>query len=109
MNYPQGSLKKKAKRNLVDFKKSKYELMHLGWNSPTQQYRLGTDWIESCFLERNLGVLMDINLNMSQHVLRAEKANSILRCISKSLTSKLKDMFYETAAGVLYPILGCLE
>lgn len=39
-----------------------------------QQYRLGADWIESCFLEINLGVLVDTNLNMSQQcVLGAEK------------------------------------
>lgn len=75
-----------------------------------QQYRLGADWIERCFLEINLGVLVGINLNMSQQcVLGAEKANSILGLVSKSLASKLKDVICETAAGVLYPILGCPE
>lgn len=107
MDYPQCSPKKRAERNFVKFKKSKCELLHLGWNNPVQHYRLGADWIERCFLEINLGVLVDINLNMSQQcVLGAQKANSVSGCVSKSLASKLNGVICETAAGVLYPILG---
>jgi len=66
----------------MKFKKSKYELLQLGWNNPMQQYRLGADWTESCFLGISLGVLVDINLDMSQQsVLEVEKANNILGCL----------------------------
>lgn len=53
---------------------------------------------------------MDINLDPSQQcVPEAEEGNSMLSCVSKGLARKLKDVICETAARVLYTIMGCPE
>lgn len=47
------------------FNKGTCEVLHLGWNNPMQQERLGTEWIESSFEAKDLEILAD-KLNMGQ-------------------------------------------
>lgn len=66
----------------MTYKKLKYEVLHLGRNNPGYQYRLGTDLFESIVGKRDLGVLVDSKVTMSQScALTAKKANCILWCI----------------------------
>jgi len=54
-----------AEANCMRFNKAKCQVLHLGHNNPMQRYRPGEEWLERCPAEKNLGVLVNRQLNTS--------------------------------------------
>ncbi|GAB0184934.1 hypothetical protein GRJ2_000958700 [Grus japonensis] len=55
-----------ANKNLMKFNKDKCKVLHLGKHNPGLQHRMGSTCLESSSVERDLGVLVDIKLSMSE-------------------------------------------
>jgi len=72
------------------------------------QYVLRNDCLESSLAEKDLGVLLDTKLNISQRfALAAKKVNSILGCIRRSVANRLREVILPLYSALVRPHLEC--
>ena len=91
--------------NRMKFNKAKCKVLHVGQGNPKHKYRLGGEWIERR-PEEDFKGLVDQKLNMIwQCVLADKKANCILGCIKRNMTSRSRELILPLYSTLVRPHL----
>ena len=83
----------------------------MGQGSPRYLYKLGEDLLESNPAEKELGILIDKKLDVSQKcALAALKANCVLGCINKGVASREREVIVPLYSAFVRPHLEyCIQ
>ncbi|KFQ11523.1 hypothetical protein N329_03949, partial [Haliaeetus albicilla] len=99
-------LERWARAKLMEYNKAKCKVLHVGRGNPKHKYRLGGERFESSPAEKDLGLLVDKKRNMSwQCALTAQKADLILGCMKRSVTSRSREVILPLYSALMRPHL----
>ncbi|KAJ7407515.1 hypothetical protein BTVI_63023 [Pitangus sulphuratus] len=86
-------LDQRAKANCMRFNKAKCRVLNFSHRSPMQCCSLVAVWLESYLVEKDLGVLVNSQLNMSQQCAQlSKKASGILTSTRNSVASRTREV-----------------
>uniref|UniRef100_K7EZH6 Reverse transcriptase domain-containing protein n=1 Tax=Pelodiscus sinensis TaxID=13735 RepID=K7EZH6_PELSI len=90
----------------MKFIEDKCKVLHLGRNNQFHTYRMGSDCLGRSTEERDLGVIVDHMLNMSQQRNAvSKKANMILGCINRCVVSNTREVILPLYSELVRPQL----
>ena len=99
-------LKQWVQVNLLRFNKSNFKVFHLGHGNPQYQYMLRDKRIEYSCPKKDLGVLVDGKLDVSQECsFTSHKANCVLGCIKRSMASRVRKVILPLYSELVRPYL----
>ena len=88
------------------FSKGKCKVLHVARNDCTHQYKLGADLQERSSVEKDLGVLVDSRLAVSQQCAPvAKKGSGILGCPAKNAASRVREVILPLYSALVRPHL----
>ncbi|KAJ7406834.1 hypothetical protein BTVI_64543 [Pitangus sulphuratus] len=89
----------------MKFNKGKYWILHLEWGNRECMDSLGNEMLESIAMERDLGVLVDGKLNMSQQCPSSQKGQPCPGDIRQSITSQSRNVIFPLCSALVWPHL----
>ena len=88
----------------MKFNKAKCKALYMGQVNPKHTYRLDNEWIESSPGDKDLRVLVNGKLTMSQKcALATQTANHILGCIKGSVTTRSREVILPLCSALVRP------
>ena len=89
------------------FNRVKCCILHLGQSNPGCMYRSGNERLQSRAVERDLGVLLNSKLDMSQQSPGRQEGQWVLGCIRHSITSQAREGIVLLCSALGQPHLEC--
>ena len=98
-----------AKKWKMEFNVDKCKVMHLGLNNPRRSYNMGDTNLQASEVERDLGVLIDHQLDFGKHIRTiVGRANRVLGMIRVSFACMNKTMFLSLYTSLVRPLIRIL-